>query len=247
MILLDKATGKRRPFLFKTNNLVIEDVSCDEGLVPVDKSIEESLNKSLSQSFEIQSRAQKLQAEFSAMKLQQEKNGQLERLRLKSEIENEKDKIDLERQKAETEGVRSTGQSIAEAKSKAEADKIYYQNELERAEKVAKAKTIEQDNDLLLLQKRYESEINHIKQTNELAIKSAKELAQIEADKFKNIVTAIGPETIKSIARSGPETQAKLLKGLGLKGFIISDGKNPINLFNTANGMLGGGNPALPH
>ena len=75
MILLDKATGKRRPFLFKTNNLVIEDVSCDEGLVPVDKSIEESLNKSLSQSFEIQSRAQKLQAEFSAMKLQQEKNG----------------------------------------------------------------------------------------------------------------------------------------------------------------------------
>lgn len=70
LILLDKATGKKRPFLFKTNNLVIEDVSCDEGLVPVDKSIEESLNKSLSQSFEIQSRAQKLQAEFSAMKLQ---------------------------------------------------------------------------------------------------------------------------------------------------------------------------------
>lgn len=64
-------------------------------------------------------------------------------------------------------------------------------------------------------------------------------MAKIEADKFKNIVTSIGPETIKAIARSGPETQAKLLKGLGLKGFIISDGKNPINLFNTATGMLG--------
>lgn len=64
-------------------------------------------------------------------------------------------------------------------------------------------------------------------------------MAKIEADKFKNIVASIGPETIKAIARSGPETQAKLLKGLGLKGFIISDGKNPINLFNTATGMLG--------
>lgn len=248
LIFKDKATGLRKPFAFKTNNLIIEDVNCDEGLVPVDKSIEESLSRSLSQSFEIQSRAQKLQAEFSAMKLQQEKNGQLERLRLKSEIENEKDKIDLERQKAETEGVRSTGASIAEAKSKAEADKIYYQNELERAEQIAKAKKFEHDNELILLQKRYESEINHIRQTNELEIKSAKELAQIEADKFKNIVQAIGPETIKAIARSGPETQAKLLKGLGLKGFIISDGKNPINLFNTANGMLGGmsGAHALP-
>lgn len=73
-------------------------------------------------------------------------------------------------------------------------------------------------------------------------------MANIEAEKFANIVKSIGPETIKAIARSGPETQAKLLKGLGLKGFIISDGKNPINLFNTASGMLGGAQgAALPN
>jgi len=41
-----------------------------------------------------------------------------------------------------------------------------------------------------------------------------------------------------AISKAGPEMQAKLLKGLGLKGFLISDGKNPINLFNTANGMI---------
>ncbi len=29
-----------------------------------------------------------------------------------------------------------------------------------------------------------------------------------------------------------------MLKGLGVKGFLINDGKNPINLFNTANGKL---------
>ena len=38
------------------------------------------------------------------------------------------------------------------------------------------------------------------------------------------------------IFKAGPEMKAKLLNGLGLKGYLVSDGKNPINLFNTANG-----------
>jgi major vault protein len=41
------------------------------------------------------------------------------------------------------------------------------------------------------------------------------------------------------MARAGPETKARMLKGLGLKGYLVSDGKNPINLFNTANGLMG--------
>lgn len=51
---------------------------------------------------------------------------------------------------------------------------------------------------------------------------------------------AIGQDTIVEMARAGPEMQSQLLKGLGLKGFVVMDGKNPVNLFNTANGMLGG-------
>lgn len=53
------------------------------------------------------------------------------------------------------------------------------------------------------------------------------------------MVDAIGKETIVSISKAGPELKAKMLKGLGLKGFLVTDGKNPINLFNTANGMMG--------
>jgi len=56
--------------------------------------------------------------------------------------------------------------------------------------------------------------------------------------KFKEVVQAVGKNTIVAMAKAGPETQAKMLKGLGLKGFLISDGKNPINLFNTANGKF---------
>ena len=42
------------------------------------------------------------------------------------------------------------------------------------------------------------------------------------------------------MAKAGPEFQAKLLKGLGLKGFMMMDGKHPINLYNTAQNMVGG-------
>jgi hypothetical protein len=58
--------GHRHPFIFDTNNLIIEDVNCDEGLVPVDKEIEASLNRSLSLSFEIQNKSQKQAAQHNA-------------------------------------------------------------------------------------------------------------------------------------------------------------------------------------
>lgn len=41
------------------------------------------------------------------------------------------------------------------------------------------------------------------------------------------------------MARAGPETQAKLLKGLGLQGYMIVDGKHSVNLMGAAGGMLG--------
>jgi len=53
------------------------------------------------------------------------------------------------------------------------------------------------------------------------------------------MIKAIGSETIQSIAQAGPEMQGKLLKSLGLQGFMITDGTNPINLFNTASSLLG--------
>jgi major vault protein len=34
---------------------------------------------------------------------------------------------------------------------------------------------------------------------------------------------------LKSIAQSGPELQARLLQGLGLKSFLITDGNSPLD------------------
>ena len=68
----------------------------------------------------------------------------------------------------------------------------------------------------------------------------AKALAQIESKKMKEMMEVMDPETLKKMAEAGPKYQAELLKGLGLSGFIMTDGNNPINLFNTASGLIGG-------
>ena len=54
------------------------------------------------------------------------------------------------------------------------------------------------------------------------------------------MVDAIGKETLVSISMAGPEMQVKLLQALGLKSTLITDGSTPINLFDTANGLIGG-------
>ena len=96
-------------------------------------------------------------------------------------------------------------------------------------------------------------------------------MAEIETGKFKDTVSAIGADTLKAIATAGPEmqvhvasyfklyvfilqlfpnlyilkyaifSQVKLLKSLGLQSTLITDGSSPINLFNTAQGLVGGG------
>lgn len=48
--------GKKIPYRFTSNNLIIEDIAI-ENVDPVDKKIEESLNKSLNLTFDIETRA----------------------------------------------------------------------------------------------------------------------------------------------------------------------------------------------
>jgi major vault protein len=72
-----------------------------------------------------------------------------------------------------------------------------------------------------------------------LEIFRAKELAAIESKKFDDMIQAIGPQTIVAMSKAGPEYQVELLKGLGLSGFIMTDGNNPINLFNSASSLVG--------
>lgn len=77
-----------------------------------------------------------------------------------------------------------------------------------------------------------------VSEEQRLSLKKTIETNKIEAEKFEKIVKAIGPETLVEISKAGPELQSKLLQGLNLSGYILTDGNNPINLFNVANNIV---------
>ena len=131
---------------------------------------------------------------------------------------------------------------MADARAKAEAKKISAQAEVSQSTNKVKANTIRRKAELELFQQRFETEIAHKEALDDLTIKTERELAEIEAQKFQETIDAIGKDTIVQMARAGPEMQAKLLKGLGLQGFMVVDGKQPVNLFNTAHAMIGAQN-----
>jgi len=141
---------------------------------------------------------------------------------------------------AETEAIESAGTAKAEAKARAEAAQIECESEVAQAKLKAEAMRITAESELKSLQAKQNKELDYQRKLNEMELTKAKELAEIESKKFTETVESIGQDTLLSIAQAGPEMQAKLLEGLGLKGYLITDGSSPINLFNTAKGMVGG-------
>jgi major vault protein len=81
-------------------------------------------------------------------------------------------------------------------------------------------------------------EIMKATKLKDLEIFQSGKLSEIEGTKFKNIVEAIGQDTLVSISKAGPELQAELLGSLGMSGYLMMDANNPINLFNAANGLI---------
>nr|XP_054765769.1 condensin complex subunit 2-like [Lytechinus pictus] len=82
------------------------------------------------------------------------------------------------------------------------------------------------------------SELNFLREQNELEIGRTKQLADIEVGKFAEMVKALGAETIMEMANAGPKLQVELLSSLGLETTVFTDGNSPVNLFNVAQGLI---------
>jgi len=236
---LDEQEKIRNRFQFSANNLVITNIDI-QSVEPVDQRTRDSLQKSVQLAIEITTKSQEAAARHESARLEQEAMGRLERQKIQDEAAAEKSRKALISLQAESQVVESTGNATAEAKAKAQAAEIEGEAAVKQAQLNAQATKIKAEADLSQMKLRQEAELEHTSSLNDLEITRAKDLADIEAKKFKGIVDAIGAETIKSMAEAGPAMQAKLLQGLGLKSFLITDGNSPINLFNTASGLIGG-------
>merc|ERR1712216_210540 len=109
----------------------------------------------------------------------------------------------------------------------AEAAAIEGEALVKQAELKAAASKIEVEARLSSLKAEQEAEVTHRKALDTLEVQRSQALAEIESKKFADTVAAIAPETLVAIAQAGPEMQAKLLGGLGLKGYLVTDGKSP--------------------
>jgi major vault protein len=224
---------------FEANALKITNIDI-QSVEPVDQRTRDALQKSVQLAIEITTKSQEATARHEAERREQEARGRLERQKIVDEAAAEKSKTDLLSLQAASAAVESTGQATAEAKARAEAAYIEGEAAVKQAELQAQASKIKGESDLEQMRAAQEAEVSHQQALNELELSKARDIADIESTKFKEIVDSIGADTIKSIAQAGPEMQAKLLQGLGLKSFLITDGNSPINLFNTAQGLIGG-------
>jgi major vault protein len=230
--------GEARKFSFSSNNFYITNIDI-QSVEPVDQRTRDSLQKSVQLAIEITTKSLEASARHEAEKNEQEARGRLERQKLTDEADAEKARKDLLALQAQSQVVEETGAATAAAKAKAEAAKIEGEMAVKQAELKAQAHKIRAEVEIETLTKQQEKELAYQRRIYRLEIDKKKELANIENDKLKAIVSAIGAETIESIALAGPQMQAKLLGALGVKSILITDNSSPINLISNGSGLLG--------
>ena len=230
----------RDELVFKQNGLAITSIDI-QSVEPVDQRTRDALQKSVQLAIEITTNSQEAAARHEAERLEQEARGKLERQKINDEAEAEKARKELLELQAFSAAVESTGQAKAEAQSRAWTTKIEAESAVEQAELKNKATSIEWEGERSRLEEAREAELKFLKEKNEIEIHNKQQLAEVETTKFKDMVQAIGADTILAMATAGPDLQVKLLQSLGLKSTLITDGNNPINLFSAANGFISGG------
>merc|ERR1711915_72418 len=203
---------------FEANNLVVTSVDI-RAVEPVDQRTRDSLQKSVTLAIEITTQSQEAAA--------------------RREAEAEKARKELLSLQAESSAVESTGQAKAEAISRAEAAKIESEAAVQSAKLKAEALRIETESELERMNAARAADIRFAIENNNLEVEKAEKMAKIETDKFNKMVASLGKETIQAMANGPQEHQVKMLQSLGLSSTLITDGRTPINLLNTAGGLLG--------
>jgi len=233
-----EGTEVRNRFIFQQNNLVITNIDI-QSVEPVDSRTRDALQKSVQLAIEITTKSQEATAKHEAERREQEARGTLERQKIKDEAAAEQQRTALLQLQAESAIVEASGQATAEAHAAAEAMRIEAVASVKQAQLAAEAESNTANAALENKINKQNAHITHQTQLNGLEIQKAKDLAKIEAEKFKEIISAVGSEVLEAVANAGRSNQVQLLSSLGLSSFMITDGNTPINLFNTASGLIG--------
>lgn len=233
----DKDGKLKKPFEFKPNGLRITNVDVQSQEL-VDTKTREILNKSMILSMKTNLSIQELDAKHREAKDNQEAIGKIERKKLEDDTEIETKRLNLLQLVADNNQIEITGLAEADTKPKCIKNEIQAEAELEKTKSNFEALKTKKMAELDRLKKEYDEELRHMKRMKELEVINEETLSNSSVSKLKIMVDALGKEAIIALAKSGAETQKKLLQSLGVKSLLVTDGKNPINLFNTASGLI---------
>lgn len=222
---------------FESCCLLINDVDI-KSVTPSDPTTQVLLQKSVFLAIELTTKTIEQEFNIQAQIKDQEFKGELEKLRISNEIEKLKKKIDLNKLQVESDIIEKTGLSRAQALAQKEANLIESKSVLDYAKKEKEASEIQTDFEVKKQKKKYDIEYTKKNEEGRLKLLKEGEYNEIESSKFKKIIEALGADTLVEIAKAGPELKAKLLQGLNLSGYILTDGNNPINLFNVADNLV---------
>lgn len=236
-IIKQACFGRHGFFQFDENNFRIRECDVKNQYIE-DVEIREKLKNNTSLAIELKTRANELKYELQRKMMEEESNGKLILQKLKDETRAADAQINLQKLKSESDSIKEVGEKIAHARAMTEGCNITGQSKLNEAEWNASAYNIDTEIMIKNLELNNEETYEKTKEADEMEIEKSEKTSDIEVSKFKQLVKAIGPETIKAMAKSGPENRAKLLKGLGLEGYLVTDGKTPVNLFSAANGLV---------
>lgn len=234
----DETGHIRDEFRFKANHLTITNIDI-QSVEPVDEETLKSLQRSVQIAIQITTSAQEAAARHDAERIEQAARAKLERQGIVDQREAEAERKKLLEFEADNVAIFALGQATSDARAKAEAGRIQGESAVSLARQEAEAAQVRAEGQLAQLRARQEAELEHQKAISALEIEKAERMAEISATEFRQRVEAIGPDTLRAIATAGPELQVKLLQSLGLQSVMITDGRTPINLFNTAAGLLG--------
>lgn len=236
--LISKAVfGNKQSFVFKANGLVLTGIDV-QAVETVDEKTRASLQKCVQLAIESTTKSQEADARQEAERREQKAKGTLFLQTIQDESRQEEFRERLVGLRSENRAIEIAAEARAEAEARSQALKLVGKTEVEQARLRSDAMGLDAASRREETKARNDIEIKHKSDLYDLEISHAAALAEIEATKLGRIINAIGKDTLKAMARAGPETQAKLLGGLGLQSVLISDGRSPINLFQTATQMI---------
>lgn len=229
--------GASSEYIQSENNFVL--TSCDvKSLEPYEVEIREKLKKNTAQAIDLKTKGSELEYLLKQKILEEDSRGQLEIQRLVNETMAAEKRVDLDKLTVESEAIMKVGEQVSKAKAEAEGMKIKGNGELKQSEWSANSYGVETETLIKSMELENKKEENKKQQEDNMEIDTSRKIADIEITKFKSLLAAIGTDTIIAMAKSGPENKARMLKSLGLGGYLVTDGKTPINLFGAAEGLI---------